>query len=470
MIGIDWVMLILYFVVLIFMGITAARSCKTMDDFAIAGHKVPATVIFATLSASFIGAGYTMGTAAKGFSSGIGFLLIICAFSIQTTLVGIFIAPRLREYENAYTIGDVMGYHYGPLAKLLTGIISLIFCAGIVGVVARASGFVLNSVTGMPFIYGVILSAGIVVLYAAVGGMWAVVQTDILQFVVIVIAVPLILLLGLSDVGGVEGLVQKIPGEFLKPFHKFSFLAFIGPFLGFLFGETLVPPYAQRAFISKDIEGARKGFVAAGIYSFVWFFVVIAIGIVAYSLVPNAKPDAAMVEMIIKFLPHGVIGFVIASIVCVIMSTQDSFLNSGATSFFRDIYKPFLHPTVSDRGAIMVGRIATIVMGVLGIIFAIAIPSLIDGLLYIYALWAPTIILPLVIAVLWKKASPYCGVSAIVFGGLVTALWIWVFKNPWGIDGLVPGIVANQIAFWVVHFLTKDRTEISRLFAPESSS
>jgi SSS family solute:Na+ symporter len=142
MIGIDWVMLILYFVVLIFMGITAARSCKTMDDFAIAGHKVPATVIFATLSASFIGAGYTMGTAAKGFSSGIGFLLIICAFSIQTTLVGIFIAPRLREYENAYTIGDVMGYHYGPLAKLLTGIISLIFCAGIVGVVARASGFV----------------------------------------------------------------------------------------------------------------------------------------------------------------------------------------------------------------------------------------------------------------------------------------------------------------------------------------
>ena len=469
MFGIDWVMMVLYFVILVFMGIAAMRSLKTMDDFAIAGHKVPSIVVFATLSASFIGAGYTMGTAAKGFIAGIGFLFIIGAFSIQTTLVGIFVAPKLREYENAYTIGDVMGYHFGPLARLLTGIISVIFCIGIVGVVARASGFVINSLTGIPFIYGVIISAGIVVLYSSVGGMWAVVQTDILQFIVIVIAVPLALLFAFSDVGGIEGLVQKIPGEFLKPFHKFSFVVFIGPFLGFLFGETLVPPYAQRAFVSKDIKGARNGFIAAGIYSFIWFFIVIAIGIVAYPLVPNVDPDAAMVEMIIKFLPHGMIGFVIAAIICVIMSTQDSFLNSGATSFFRDIYKPFFHRTISDRGAIMAGRIFTIIMGVLGIVFAIAIPSLIDGLLYIYALWAPTIILPLVIVVLWKKASPYCGVYAIVFGGLVTALWIWVFKNPWGIDGLVPGLVANQIAFWVVHFLTKDRTKISRVFAPQSS-
>ncbi|MBW2059382.1 MAG: sodium:solute symporter family protein [Deltaproteobacteria bacterium] len=470
MIGIDWVMMIVYFVILVFMGIAAVRSLKSMDDFAIAGHRVPATVVFATLSASFIGAGYTMGTAAKGYSGGIGFLFIIGAFSIQTTLVGIFIAPKLREYEHAYTIGDVMGYHFGPLARLLTGVIAIIFCAGIVGVVARASGFVLQSVAGIPFVYAVILSAGIVVLYAAIGGMWSVVQTDILQFVVIVIAIPLTLLLGLSDVGGVGGLVEKIPGEFLRPFHNFSFLVFIGPFLGFLLGETLVPPYAQRAFVSTDVKGARTGFIAAGIYSFIWFFIVIAIGIVAYPLVPGADPDAAMVEMVLKILPHGMIGFAIASIVCVIMSTQDSFLNSGATHFYRDIYKPFFHPTVSDRGAILVGRTFTIIMGVLGIIFAISIPSLIDGLLYIYALWAPTIILPLVIVVLWKKASPYCGVYAIVFGGLVTALWIWVFKKPWGLDGLVPGIIANQIAFWVVHYLTKDWKEISRVFAPESSS
>ena len=146
--SIQITIVIAYFALLTTLILYLRRS-KTFEDFAVASRSIPGLIIFGTLSANFIGPGYTMGLTAKGFTDGYVWFFIFSAFSIQTLLVGLVIAPKLPKFTSAYTVGDVMGYYYGTLAKIITGIISVFFCAGIVAVVAKAGGLTFNVFTGI---------------------------------------------------------------------------------------------------------------------------------------------------------------------------------------------------------------------------------------------------------------------------------------------------------------------------------
>jgi SSS family solute:Na+ symporter len=94
-------------------------------------------------------------------------------------------------------------------------------------------------------------------------------------------------------------------------------------------------------------------------------------------------------------------------------------------------------------------------IGVLGTLLALKLPSFVDGLMYCYTLWAPTIVLPLVIAVLMEKPCKKAGPAAIVVGGVATGIWEWGMSCPFGVPSLVIGVLFNQIAFWTVHYVSR---------------
>ena len=127
---IDWAFVALYFSLLIVIGVQSVRRISGSDDFAVAGGRIIWPVIFATLAASFLGGGSSMGNAGNVFRDGYVFLFAFFAFSIQTVLVGLFVAHKLRRYEGAHTVGDVMEAHYGCGARVLTGVLSIAVCAG----------------------------------------------------------------------------------------------------------------------------------------------------------------------------------------------------------------------------------------------------------------------------------------------------------------------------------------------------
>lgn len=453
MTGIDWLFLALYFVLLVVIGVQSIRRVKTSDDFAVAGGRLIWPVIFATLAASFLGGGSSMGNAGNVFRDGYVFLFAFFAFSIQTVLVGWFVAYRLRSYEGAHTVGDIMDEHYGKPARLLTGVLSIAVCAGILGAQALAVGTVFSALLGFDPVVGIVIGMGIVLLYSTFGGMWAVIQTDVLQFVILGIFLPVTLLIGLFQVGGPGELLANTPASHLTFMGDWTFIAFAGVFLAFLLGETLVPPYTQRAFAASDPAHSRKGYLVAGVFSFGFFFVTASIGLVALALFPSVASDQALPTVVANLLPVGITGFVLAALLAVIMSTADSYLNSTAVVFVKDIYVPFIKPDASDTQRLWAQRIVTGLVGVAAILFALSAPSIIDALLLSYNLWAPTVVVPLVLAVVWGLRSRVAGLAAIIGGGATMAIWQWGLGEPFGLTGLAVGVIANLLIFAVVYAL-----------------
>jgi solute:Na+ symporter, SSS family len=138
-------------------------------------------------------------------------------------------------------------------------------------------------------------------------------------------------------------------------------------------------------------------------------------------------------------------------LLAVVMSTASSYLNSIAVVFVKDIYQPFIDPDVSASRKVWPERGLSLVVGGAAILFAVSVPSIVDALLYSYALWAPTVIIPLILAVMWGFRSKPAALSAIVAGGGVAAIWTWVLGEPFGLTGLVAGLVVNVVTFAVVY-------------------
>lgn len=468
MAALDWTFIAVYLAILVVITWRSLRRVTGPDDFALAGRRLTAPVLFATMAASLLGGGSGVGTSGETFTSGYVYLFAAFGLPLQTLLVGYFVAPRLNAYRDAQTVGDVMGHHYGPAARLLSGLFSIGLCAGVLGGQVLAVGVIINSVIGISLTAGILLGMGVVLVYSTVGGMWAVVQTDVLQFVILGIFIPVTLIIALGEVGGASKLVEQVPEAHLSLSGNWTLALFASTFIAILLGETLSPPYTQRTFTTPSPRSARRAFVAAGLFSFGFFFITATVGLIALVMFPDIKPDAAMSTVVSHMLPAGVKGLVLVALVAVIMSTCDSFLNSTAVVFVRDIYQPFVHPGVSATTVLALQRIVTVVVGAAAIVFALSATSIIDLFLNIYSLWAPTVVIPLVLAVVWGFTSRAAALSAIGGGAAATAIWTWLLEEPYGLTGLLVGVVVNVIAFFTVYLLF-DRGARSRPPAAVSS-
>ena len=115
------------------------------------------------------------------------------------------------KYSDAISVGNIMEIHYGRLAKIFPGIFGFILCAGILGVQVGAIGYVFNLFLGIDRIMGIILGCGIVITYATIGGMWAVIWTDVAKFIMMAVGIPLTLYFGVQHAGGITAVKAAIP-------------------------------------------------------------------------------------------------------------------------------------------------------------------------------------------------------------------------------------------------------------------
>ncbi len=444
---IDNIITAVYLGIVLLIGVLAGKKVKNLEDFSVAGRGFSHMVIFATLSASFIGGGFSIGNAEKVFLFGIVNIFALWGFSLKEVLVAQYIAPRIKKFDNPISVGDIMEYHYGTVSKVITGIFSVILCAGILGAQVGTIGYIFNVFLGLNKLYGILIGCGVVIVYSTIGGMRAVVLTDVLQFIVLSVGIPVVLVFGLIKAGGVSSVVNAVPAQHLTFLGPKTLIAFLSLFLTFVVGETLVPPYMQRLFLSKDVNEVKMGTLLSGIWSVPFFFITGAIGLVALVLFPDIDANLALPIMIKETLPVVLRGIVIAGVISIGMSSADSFLNSAAVSFVRDIMQPiFTREKIKEFRA---ARLITIVVGVLAVVFAIKIKSILDILIYSYNFWSPILLIPLVMAILGmnvRKRDFYFGMSGGILGVFI---WNFIFHSPFGVDGLLIGVAINGLLFTV---------------------
>ena len=190
----DMVIVAGYLLLTLLIGLWAARKVNTSNEFKTGGRQYSAWIVFATLCASFIGGGFTIGLAEKTFLYGLVYVFAFWGYSFKELLVATLIAPRMKSFHNALTVGDIMEQSYGSSTKVITGIASVLICGGIVGAQICACGNILNTFLNIPNGVGSAIATTIVVIYATYGGMKSVVAVDVLHFIVLIIMLPLVLL------------------------------------------------------------------------------------------------------------------------------------------------------------------------------------------------------------------------------------------------------------------------------------
>ncbi len=448
---IDLVIVAVYLVAILAVGLYTSRNTKTMAEYAVVRRSYGAVVIFATMSASAMGGGYSMGNAEKVFLFGIANIAGLWAVGVQQIFVASVIAPRMDRFANAISVGDIMATSYGTTGRIVSGVFAVVVCAGVVGAQVSAIGLVFNAFLGLDLTAGILLGCGFVILYTTVGGMRAVVVTDLFQFVVLAIGIPTVLIFGIVHVGGVAEVLAEIPDAHLTlPGSQDTWLGLAALCLTFFLGEILVPPYLQRLLIARSARHAARGTLFAGLFAIPFTAVTGMIGLVTLALDPAVSSNLALPYLVVTVLPPVLMGLVVSGIIAVVMSSADSYLNSASIAFVNDIVRPLGDGNMSPRAHLVLARLVTLTVGLLAIVFALTIESLIDILFVAYTYWAPVVVVPLVATVMGYPKSMRNFVAGAVVGFATAMTWNEVLDMPFLIEGLVVGTLANLLVFVLI--------------------
>ena len=245
-------------------------------------------------------------------------------------------------------------------------------------------------------------------------------------------------------------------------FEGTSAMQIIALLLSFLLGETLIPPYANRALAAQSSRAARYGFILAGCFGVVWFGIVFTLGIYGRQFVAEGTlPDDVLISMGAALWPAGAFGLLLAALIAIVMSSQDSVLNAGSVAIARDIVG--VRKEMNDKNALLIGRIGTVFIAVIATIVARYSPSVIEGLLICYSIWAPSVLLPLLIGLFRRKTVHAAGWASMLAGGITSIVWQAVLKEPAGVPAILLGLVASVIGYVIGHVMgTNESTPYSQ--------
>jgi SSS family solute:Na+ symporter len=444
-----------YALLLTFVAVRA-RAARDFAQFSLAGRALPLALVFGSLCATYVGPGFSISFVGKGFKSGFLFLGIGLAYSVQTVLVGLFVAPRLRALPDCHTLGDAIGQKYDRKCQILAGIISVSVCTFFAAVMAHAGAVVLNDIFGLHKFWSAIIVVALTALYTTFGGLRASVITDAFQFTAFAILLPvtLVLALALHFGGGAANFVKEASAATAQGVSSMSGVKIVGLLAAFLLGETVIPPYANRALASKTTRISRNGFILAGLFSIVWFMVMISLGVVGRDIVPKVgDEDKVLLNLVKVIMPAEGYMLLLVVLVSVVMSSLDSLLNAGAVAFVEDVVKPFAE--LPDKTALKIGRYATIVIAAIAAGGAVFIPSIIAGLLICYTIWASAILPALIIGLWAKRPRPLAAIMSMSVGILVAMIAIiFLIRFPKEIEVIIiPSLAVAVLAYALGHWI-----------------
>ncbi len=299
-----------------------------------------------------------------------------------------------------------------------------------ISVTIAAGGIVFEALMGIDFWTGafiVVIATGV---YTVLGGLRAVLYTDMIQMFVLIAGSITLTITGLYAVGGWEALHETVGGSFFDMWKPMSDPDF--PWTGILFGVPILGVWywctdqfiVQRVLSAKNEDHARRGSIFGGLLKILPLFIFVVPGIIAYALsqsgqIELADPDHALPALIGALLPVGVRGLVVAGLLAALMSSLSSVFNSCSTLFTLDVYKN-INPHASEKKLVMIGRIATGLLVVLGILW-IPLIKTISGTLYTYiqsvqAYISPPIAAVFLLGIFFKRLNSRGAMASLLTG------------------------------------------------------
>ena len=461
----DWIVLGIYFLALIAVAVWVfIQKNSNTEDYFLAGRNVGWFVIGASIFASNIGSEHVVGLAGTGFESGTPMAHYELHAWIVLLLGWLFLPFYIRS--GAFTMPEFLEKRFDSRSRWFLSVFSLLaYVLTKVSITIYAGGIVVSELLGIPFWYGAI---GIVVftgIYTVIGGLKAVIYTETLQTVVLIFGSVVITYLGLKEVGGWSQLRETVtavsPDHFnmWRPMNDPQF-----PWTGLLIGGTIVGIWywctdqyiVQRTLAANNITIARRGAIFGAYLKLLPILIFLVPGIIAFALTLQqpevfqvAKADRAFPMLVKTLLPVGLKGLVAGGLMAALMSSLASVFNSCSTIFTIDIYKK-IKPDKSEESLIRIGKIATAIIVVLGIIWIPIMEKIGGGVMYQYlqnvqSYIAPPVTAVFLLGIIWKRVTSDAAITTLISGLILLILRLGT--EIYFQEEITSGIEVSGIAF-----------------------
>ncbi len=467
----DWIVLGIYFLILIVVAVwVALQRNKNTEDYFLAGRNVGWFVIGASIFASNIGSEHVVGLAGTGFSSGTPLAHYELHAWIVLLLGWLFLPFYMRS--GAFTMPEFLEKRFDSRSRWFLSVFSLFaYVLTKVSVTIYAGGIVVSELLNLDFWIGAI---GIVVftgIYTIIGGLKAVVYTETLQTVILILGSVIITYLGFQEVGGWSELTKTVtdvsPDHFnmWRPMNDPDF-----PWTGLLIGGTIVGIWywctdqyiVQRTLAANNIMIGRRGAIFGAYLKLLPVLIFLIPGIIAYALtIQNPemfnvidsngieRADRAFPMLVTTLLPVGIKGLVAGGLMAALMSSLASVFNSCSTIFTIDIYKK-IKPEKSEKYLVNIGKIATLVIVVLGIAWIPIMEKIGGGVMYQYlqnvqAYIGPPVTAVFLLGILWKRINAQASIVTLSAG--LVLLIVRLSSEIYFQSEISSGIVVDSVFF-----------------------
>lgn len=410
--------LFVYFVLLLGVGSLFSPKMKNLEDFFLASRRLPASLVYLSVVASWLGATSTLVSVDEAYSRGISSFWVMGMPAVVTVLIfALFLAGRIRRLP-IITLPDLVEMRYGRTVRHMASLLIVWYMILLASSQMVALGQFLKVFCGMPYVYSLMVGTGVVLIYSVAGGFFSVVLTDSLQF----------FLLG----GGLLGLfVYFLNSE--PVFHLservsqagkedyFNFFLDVDKNLLIVLSFTLAwlisPIVWQRIQAAQSAKKAREGLWAASGTFFLLYWCVVFSGMFAFFLFPTGEAKGPLLSTLISTELGKVLGGVLfVAIVAAIMSTLDTAINTGAMSLSRDVFEKIILKH-RIRREVLASRVATLLMGAMAFLIAAQLESILKALGLASEIMAEGLFIPGMAMIFLKKRKPTAGLLSLGFGG-----------------------------------------------------
>lgn len=453
----------LYLIAIFGVGIYCNKFNNNIDDYLLAGRRLGIGLTTFTLVATYFGGGYVIGVGSEAFNNGLSAYWSPIAGAVG--ILAVCLILKRMEGMKVCTVTEIMENRYNsPMLRLLTTILSLLALVGILAGQVTSAGSVLASLGVGSTTTCAIIVAVFFIGFTAFGGLWAVTVTDFIQIIIAGLGLIAATIFVVVKGGGWDVISAQIQATDV-PDNYFSLLQGTEPsyvlwlilpmFIYTLIGQDVY----QRLFAAKDTKTAYKSAILAFIILLVICFFPVILGMAGRALFPDLEVSSLVVPTIIRaMLPPVFSGFTLAAIIAAVVSTADSILTAATSHVVNDLYVRYLckdnmEDPAAQKKLLNISRVMTLVIGVISVVVALAIPSVLMVLNSSYTLFTAGVFSPVVAGLLWKKANK-AGAFAGLFSGLAFVALGWSGFSFFGIPSDIASSLLSLVVLIVVSLIT----------------
>ena len=446
----DIFVVLAYALAMLLLGWYGMRRARNQEEFLVAGRNLGPACYLGTMAATVLGGAATVGTVRLGYVHGLSGFWLCAMLGGGILVLNLFLAKPLLKLR-IYTVTQVLERRYTPLARQASAAIMFVYALMLSVVSVLAMGTVIQVLFELPFWSAILLGGSVVVIYSSIGGMWSLTLTDIVQFVIKTAGLMFVLLpICLSRVGGWDALVAKLPASAFALTtlgYDTIFTYFLIYFFGILIGQDIW----QRVFTARSEGVARVAGSLAGVYCVIYGLVGALIGMCARVLLLDlADANNAFAAIVRSALPDGIRGLVIAAALAAMMSTASAGLLAASTTLTEDLLPRLRGGRASTLG---MARMFTLLTGLAVLAIALLVNDVIGALTLAYNLLVGGILVPLLGAILWPRATTAGALASMLLGS--GAAIVFMLKD--GLEANTPiyfSLGLSLVSFVVVSLLS----------------